>query len=68
MMTMRRDPFARGEYVRRLARTAFEGSCDWCGMKKRRLYTYAWAHDGGRMPPEPDEIFCDFSCFESYHG
>lgn len=73
MLTVQRDPFARGEYVRRTytrnnvgwsLRTKFE--CRWCGQSKDRLYTYEWRSDGGRAHGESD-LFCDFNCFKDFN-
>ena len=41
--TMRRDPFARGEYERVCHG---RGECAWCGQKRPRVFSYLWLSDG----------------------
>ena len=69
-MTVRRDPFARGEYKRFcLDGGRYRVKCDWCGQRKNRLFSYVWWSDDKPEPQEDSgEFFCDFSCFSSYRN
>lgn len=64
---VKRDPFARGEYVRFSlgART-----CHWCGQKRKRAYNYAWADDQRADPTAPYDgyAFCNWQCYATFHG
>lgn len=64
--TLRRDPFARGEYVRY---SVGAGVCRWCGQQRKRLYEYLWWPDDKRPPSRTGRAgFCNFRCFEEYSG
>jgi hypothetical protein len=65
-----RDPFARGEYLRRVHGA---GECDWCGQHQKRLYTYVWedddkAHRNTDHAHAQAKLFCNFECFKDYHS
>jgi hypothetical protein len=66
--TVRRDPFARGEYRRE---SIGHGECTWCGTEKR-VFTYEWEADAScfRHPPfgRTPKGFCDLGCFDAYNG
>ena len=64
---VKRDPFARQELKRE---THTDGrSCAWCGQRKRRMYTYETVTDGGTHCglADPEKVFCDLGCFETYY-
>ena len=60
-----RDPFARGSF-RRVSRGA--GTCDWCGQRRRRVYSYTWHPDGTYLRyGENKEAFCNMDCMKAYY-
>ena len=65
--TMRRDPFARGEYARLCHGP---GECAWCGQKRPRVYSYVWVRDDRTQATTADhrraKTFCTFDCFTVY--
>jgi hypothetical protein len=67
--TMRRDPFARGEY-KRLCQGPRE--CAWCGQTYPRVFTYVWVSDDRTQSTTPElsraKTFCAFDCFTAYHS
>jgi hypothetical protein len=67
--TMRRDPFARGEYERV---SHGPGQCAWCGQTRSRVFTYVWIRDDRTQSTSPDHrranTFCAFDCFTAYHS
>jgi hypothetical protein len=68
-LTMRRDPFARGEYERVCHG---QGQCAWCGQSRPRVYTYVWVR-GDRMQSTTAEnrrakLFCTFNCFSVFYS
>ena len=67
-MTVARDPFARGEYVRAVSRNA--AACSWCGAVKARLYTYTWSPDDRSCSKgfPFGKGFCNISCFRAFHS
>lgn len=67
MLSVKRDPFARGEYVRTCHG---KGTCKWCGMLKARVYSYTWESDDKplRAGQYSDDPFCGFPCYQSYHA
>ena len=70
MRTIFRDPFARGELVRRSVRPR---QCVECGQPAR--YQYDWADDGRdrsfqRRPFarfDNGKVFCSIGCYRSYY-
>jgi hypothetical protein len=47
IVSVGRDPFARGEYLRQSeAQAETRAECHWCGNAPRTLYRYAWVEDG----------------------
>lgn len=65
MLSVKRDPFARGEYIR-TCRGA--GTCQWCGQQRKRVYSYHWEDNSARARLNPDgKTFCNFGCFQSYN-
>lgn len=64
-----RDCFARGEYVRTIAPRSIK-ECGWCGNNPARLYIYTWANDDAphRAVPDLRRGFCNLGCFRSYHA
>ena len=72
-MYVGRDPFARGEYLRKSYASSATGEvCAWCGSHPRTLYRYVWESDGvsGARRTVFDRAlpFCNFGCHRSYHG
>lgn len=71
-LSMRHDPFARGEYERTThTNTAGRHKCEWCGSKPKRLYQYVWWNDDNNRPrivKSSVRWYCNFSCFQSYNG
>lgn len=66
MLSVQRDPFMRGEYVR-ICQGA--GVCQWCGQKRKRVFTYQWQNDSTHNRLDRNEkTFCNFECFSSYSG
>lgn len=71
-MLVHRDPFARGGYERTCVAAAKDGrSCDWCGQRPKRLFSYAWIADDRQSPSiherhTASHLFCGFDCFRSY--
>lgn len=66
---MKRNPFARGEYVRKAVVDHY-GHCNFCGTHKARMYAYAWSPDDKPIDKRSVDTllkFCDFQCFEAYH-
>ncbi len=72
-MTVRREPFARGE-CKRFTTTNRHGdtwptTCRFCGSVKKRMYSYVWWSDD---KPEPrrdnDKWFCNIDCHDSYNN
>ena len=67
--TMRRDPFARGEYE---PVCHGHGECAWCGQERPRVYSYVWTSDGRTHSTALDHRkarkFCTFSCFDVFHS
>lgn len=63
-----RDCFARGEYVRTIARD--RKYCANCGQARHRLYIYTWQNDDApnRNAPDMRRGFCNLGCFRSYHS
>ena len=64
-VSIRREPFARGDVVRR---KADQGECDWCG-RKGRLWQYGWDPDSllpGRTAWDR-ESFCSIQCRRNYY-
>jgi len=75
MLSLQRNPFARGEYVRRIVHCAT--SCHECGQFRRRLYAYDWVPDDRAHRPLSKRgaagkttlsAFCNFKCFSAYWG
>ena len=64
---VRRDPFARGSYLRE---TAGSGNCFWCGKQCNTLFRYVWESDARRgwISNAALTRFCNFECFRSYHS
>jgi hypothetical protein len=66
-LTMRRDPFARGEYERVCHG---QGECAWCGQTRPRVYSYVWVRDDRTQSTAPEhrgaKTFCTFDCFRSF--
>jgi hypothetical protein len=66
--TMRRDPFARGEYERVCHAP---GQCGRCGQTRPRVYSYVWIRDDRTQSTSPNHrsanIFCAFDRFTAYH-
>jgi hypothetical protein len=73
-VTIARDPFARGELVRRTLPRADRGPCRECGQPGR--FQYDWSDDARdrafqRRPFarfEYSDCFCSVGCFRSYAG
>ena len=78
MVTVRRDPFARGEYKRFCVANPLRAGhpypagtthCDWCGQGQKRMYSYVWWDDA---KPEPQHDsgywFCNLDCFAAFHN
>ena len=68
-VSIRRDPFARGNLMRR-AEASITG-CAWCGQSRRGkrhgLFRYGWYRDGIYTRTEWDrELFCGVECREAY--
>lgn len=66
-----RDPFARAQYHKTTFKSSDNMSCDWCGNKKERLFSYTWEEDQrNQCPPKylNDRKFCNFSCFKTYYS
>jgi hypothetical protein len=67
-MTMQRDPYARGAYVRTCHANTGHEQCAQCGRTPRRLYTYTWEGDGTmRHVRRFLHAFCNFECFMDYN-
>jgi hypothetical protein len=68
-LTMRRDPFARGEYKRVCHGP---GECALCGQTRPRVFTYVWVRDDRTRSTTPDhrraKLFCALACFTVYHS
>lgn len=68
-ISVRRDPFARGEYHRICVGA---GTCDWCGQERKRLFTYAWTSDSAMVYQHTrrgdGHAFCNVQCFLDYHS
>lgn len=66
-ITVKRDPFARGEYHRQAHQG---GICRWCGQDRARLYSYVWWPDDRPEPGEVDhqtfERFCNLGCRDAF--
>ena len=58
-LTMRRDPFAGGEYERVCYGP---GQCAWCGQTRPRVFTYVWVRDDREIhdarPSEGQAVLC----------
>lgn len=66
MHSVRRDPFARGEYIRYCQG---KGKCAFCGQQRKRVYAYAWTPDDRRIPQiNNHKSFCNLQCFDDYSG
>ena len=67
--TMRRDPFARGEYERVCHGP---GRCAWCGRTRPRVFTYVWVRGDRTHSTKPDhrraKTLCAIDCFTAYHS
>ena len=62
------DPFARGKWHRENHVGKYL-SCDWCGNKKKTLYSYTWEDDARGCPIphfQSTKVFCNVECFRSY--
>ena len=71
--SVKRDPFARGEFRRECKGNADgHAECAWCGGKPRRLYRYTWIPDGVRYAlgygARKTKWFCNFSCYRAWTG
>jgi hypothetical protein len=71
MFSVKRDPFARGEYKRFVqsnrSHVSNAWSCDWCGQKPDRLYSYVWWGDAKKEPQDDSGYwFCNLNCFQAY--
>jgi hypothetical protein len=68
-MQVKHDAFARGGYDRR---SQGKGKCCWCGQERRVMFTFVWEPDdntrGTDRGHRAAKQFCNFQCFESYHG
>lgn len=68
IVQLSRDPFARGDVVRKTV-SAGPGGCQWCGQvrKSGRLFRYGWWSDGGRQTWD-DRQFCSVSCRNAFYS
>lgn len=75
MRVISRNPFARGDRVRRhdyASRDVLHG-CAWCGLVKMtrigeaHLYQYGWWADDKPGPDWLDRGFCSIGCFRSFY-
>jgi len=74
LVTVKRDPFARGDVVRKIERghvgeQGYNGvTCSWCGNTRKdgSLFRYGWGSDDGRISME-SHLFCSKSCHDSYN-
>ena len=68
-LSMRRNPFARGEYERV---SHGPGKCASCGQTRLRIFTYVWVRDDRTQSATSDHLrakkFCAFDCFTMYHS
>jgi hypothetical protein len=69
-ITVRRDPFARGAFLRECKG---RGCCAWCGQERLRVFSYFWANDGVTRPNllaewQRNHNFCNFDFFVSHNS
>jgi len=69
IVSVGRDPFARGEYLRQ-SESGTGLTCAWCGQVRRTLYRYAWVSDGETGPRfrglRWSPPFCNARCRHDY--
>ena len=66
-VTVRRDPFARGEYVRFPSHGT--GDCAWCGQTRRVVYGYVWEEDDRPRRAREQHVehwFCNLACHDTF--
>jgi hypothetical protein len=68
IVQLSRDPFARGDLVRK-TEPAGAQACRWCGQvrKSGRLFRYGWWSDGGRLSWD-SRPFCSVGCRNTYYS
>lgn len=64
--SVRRDPSAREELVRRSYSVHNRKECAWCGQKHRVMFTYEVETDGGRRCGESKQV-CNINCYKNYY-
>lgn len=63
---IKRDPFARVTFVRKLVPAAERKSCGWCGSQSGR-FRYGVSSDSGRTDIDTHG-FCSRDCYKSFCG
>lgn len=68
MKHLRRDPFARLTWVRRVVPSIWHtiAKCAWCGATRKKMYQYGQLPDTGAAVFLKGE-FCGLDCARSYH-
>jgi len=64
--SVKRNPFAREELVRRSYSVHNRKECAWCGQKKRTMFTYEVETDGGMRGGESKQV-CNLSCYNAFY-
>jgi len=67
VVSIRRDPFGRGNVIRVSVAPSDRKACAWCGGSPGR-FKYGWSDDGKAGLYFESESFCGVGCRNSYYG
>jgi len=66
VVSIRRDPFGRGNVIRVSVVPSDRKACAWCGGSPGR-FTYGWLDDDKTRPTLDNRSFCGMDCRLSYY-